>query len=489
MKKFLFFCVASILLLLSSCSKNDYANAIPKEAVAVMSLNCNNLVDKAGIKSSDLVKEIKNNESEMDKDFVDFILPLIEEPKEVGIDFRQKLYAYVHDNGMGVVLPVLDEEKLTNVLRKLAEKDKDLKLEKEGDYNYVITDNFLVVYNGTTLVGSNFYGDDKPFRQRLRNQIEQENEKSYASTEGFKRLEKSEEDFVVTIDLSNLPEAATKNVPVDVDLEDYSVMMSLNCEKGKLAAKFNLYSEKEKVQKELEEKMTKMISKVSGTYLPNVPENALGFIAQGIVGEDYLDTMMKQNPQLGMALTMANQIMPIMDIIKGINGDLSGFVTMANLEEEPQFLVMAHMPKGAEVFSDPSRWDVQELGASFNPANNEVAMEGIVMGTTGKELYVTNSEELKAKASTKSGNTKLNELAKEIKESYGYIWIDLPKAVKLVPVNNGNEGYLTMARMLTGLTKDLVMKLTSPLEFKVELRVNSEDNFLKFFIDTCKTFI
>ena len=488
MKKFLFFCVASILLLLSSCSKNDYANAIPKEAVAVMSLNCNNFVDKAGIKSSDLVKEIKNNESEMDKDFVDFILPLIEEPKEVGIDFRQKLYAYVHDNGMGVVLPVLDEEKLTNVLKKLAEKDKGLKLETEGDYNYVALDNFLVVYNGTTLVGSNFYGDDKPFRQRLRNQIEQDNEKSYASTEGFKRLEKSEEDFVVTMDLSNLPEAATKNVPVDVDLEDYSVMMSLNCEKGKLAAKFNLYSEKEKVQKELEEKMTKMISKVSGTYLPNVPENALGFIAQGIVGEDYLDTMMKQNPQLGIALTMANQIMPIMDILKGINGDMSGFVTMANVEEAPQFLVMAQMPKGSEVFSDPSRWDTQELGASFNPANNEVTMEGIVMGTTGKELYVTNSEELKAKATTKSGNSKLNELAKEIKGTYGYLWVDLPKAVKLLPAND-NEMNMMIARLITGLTKDLVMKLTSPLEFKVELRVNSEDNFLKFFIDTCKTFI
>ena len=129
-----------------------------------------------------------------------------------------------------------------------------------------------------------------------------------------------------------------------------------------------------------------------------------------------------------------------------------------------------------------------QYGNPDNPANNEVALEGIVMGTTGKELYVTNSEELKAKASTKSGNTKLNELAKEIKESYGYIWIDLPKAVKLVPVNSGNEGYLTMARMLTGLTKDLVMKLTSPLEFKVELRVNSEDNFLKFFIDF-KSFI
>ena len=147
-KRTVYFFLFVFSFLLASCSKREYVNSLPKDSQLVAQIDVVDLFQKAGFE---------------DEKISGVLQELIHHPEHVGIDWNEKVYAYVSNNTMGFVAAVNDADKLTGFLEKHA-KALGVTLDVDGDYTWASTDMLLVGYNDEQLLAMTIYGDGMVFR-------------------------------------------------------------------------------------------------------------------------------------------------------------------------------------------------------------------------------------------------------------------------------------------------------------------------------------
>ena len=140
------------LILLSSCSDDSYLNVVPKNSMALVSVDAQELSKKwdAG-KIEDLLE--------------------VDDMMSCGIDFSSKIYAFETIEGnIGVVAKVSDESALLNWLDVLLKKGHSKPVSKYKDYFFtVIKDSWVVGFSSDAAV---LMGPALPSQQfELRRQI------------------------------------------------------------------------------------------------------------------------------------------------------------------------------------------------------------------------------------------------------------------------------------------------------------------------------
>lgn len=141
------------LLSFTKCTQTQYHHAqyIPKEALAVVSIDLKQLYQKGNLKSLQSSAGFKKWTRELmeSNDRVnDIILENLNDPLVSGIDFREKVFVYTYSGGgvfssnTGMVAALHNPESLEKMLRSSI---KNAKVKKEEGYKYIEIDKYEAI--------------------------------------------------------------------------------------------------------------------------------------------------------------------------------------------------------------------------------------------------------------------------------------------------------------------------------------------------------
>ncbi|OJJ14487.1 hypothetical protein BKI52_42665 [marine bacterium AO1-C] len=146
--------IFGLLAMFTKCTQpqDNHAKYIPKEALAVFSIDLKQLYQKGNFKSlknSVGFKKWKGNLMEENNKMNDLILENLNDPTVSGLDLRKKVFVYTYSGGgvfssnTGVVAAVQNAGNLEKML-KLSDKDIEIKKEEKG-YKYVELDKYEAI--------------------------------------------------------------------------------------------------------------------------------------------------------------------------------------------------------------------------------------------------------------------------------------------------------------------------------------------------------
>jgi len=491
-KVILFFVI--ILAVLSSCSKNDYLNVIPKDATYVSSVNMANIAQKGELGESPLMDMAKGYMGIMlSKDAQETVKSYMEDPREMGIDFTAPIYIFkTPAQAMGVTMKVGSDDKLEGFLKLLQDQNMCSKpVERDGMFTGTILDDIDFAYNDNTflLVMSLNDGGSAVRLQQIIKLFEQEKDDSFLSTEAYEKMDDDKKDIIIYSNLAAVPidyaMTVKSLVPNGVKLADVEIFASLAFQDGRAVLSSEINGKTESAQKALDE-ANKHFRKIEGRYIDSPSENFFVWGCAGVDGNWLLNTL-KQDVKIKQMLFLVERAIDIEQIIRSVDGDLSvvlpsTFVTGNSANSVIDFIATAKI-KDEKFLDDVPDWkqSMKEYNIKMieTGKNNWVLSGGdmkINWGVDDDNVYIATSDAFNSNAFSKRSQV-LKDYESEIKDNLVFIYMNLSslplKEVASVIQVPG------MASRLTAL-KALVIK--SPSAHKMEMVLELKDqktNFLK----------
>lgn len=445
MRKILFF-IAAALLLLTSCTKKDASSALPRQVDALAVLHMADLYEKAEIDQTLL--------GQLGDDW----RSILENPSETGIDWKSPLYLYMTDNTQGLVASVSSDKKLSQCLMQFG-----FKVSESDDYTWASNGSYLLGYNNSVLVGNTIYGDEKLFRQRIRKQIEQDEDRSFSATEEYAELMSKNTDVATYFPAGLVMNLLKTSFPAfpDVDFEDVNCLLTLQFDKGLLTSGIQLIGSSPEATEALE-LLKSSLSPVQGTFVNRVPAGTSVFCTLGTHGQQLLK-LIQQHKGIGMLLTLVSQSVPVDELLTSQQGDVAAFMTGENT------LFLAQMNdtqllENEKIWTDGGReYGIRSLGNS----QYSLAAEGnsLYFGAQDQNLYLTTSMPLLQETAY---NTDIQSLNSQIAGSYGYVWLDVKQILQ-------NQRVPSAYHPNVSWVKQLSVRFTSPEQYELQL-VSTDDN-------------
>ncbi|MBQ9286814.1 MAG: DUF4836 family protein [Bacteroidaceae bacterium] len=443
---YLFFLVISFLL--ASCSKRDYVNSLPKDSQLVAQIDVVSLFQKAGLENENLSGVLKD---------------VTQHPEKTGIDWNEKVYAYVSNNAMGFVAAVSDADKLAEFLKNDAQS-WGVSMEEDGDYTWASTREWLLGYNEEQLFAMNIYGDAKVFRQRAKKFMEQDAADSFVSHSSFQKLVASGSDLSIYADASVLPESVIGKwlsfFPDDVELSSLCTLLSVDFNVGKLEANVDFHSDDSKVQEAIRH-LTSSLKVQDGVFTKNIPSDFSLFASFHSTPE--LVKILRGNRDIGMTLELVAQAVPVHELLNELE-DVAFYTSPSS-----EFMAYGQLNSTA-IFTDDSwasRNGIRMLG------NHSYAFGSYAFGQDGQYFYLSSHQSRKGVSATVGQNLLLDSWASKIKGTYGFVMVNLPhfSAASGLPTDISSQ------------LETAVLRWTEPVHFELTVSVrNQQDNILKVFL-------
>ena len=491
-KTFIFILI--VLVVSSSCSKNDHLAVIPSNAPLVLSIDVASLTKKSDLMNTSIGGQL------------DALLPLVfsdeaerqmkeymQSPEEMGIDFREPIYIFRTLNGcLGITMKLHDkgdfEDFLSvfikqNLASKAVERDK-VKIGSFLDYAEY-------GYKGKTLLFVVPLGDggSSVAKQTLSQLFNLQKDDSFVNTECFQKLSKlNGRDVSGYANMAALPQdfaiRVKSLIPSGVRITDVGLFSSLDFQKGKAVMTSQIEGTNDKVEKILDESNDNF-HKIEGRYIDMPTDD---FFLWGCIGAkgEWLLNKIKQDEQMKRTLFLMERGIDIEAMIKSVDGDLA--VTLPNTVLMPyrkntDFMACGHL-KSSKFLDDVDYWQksMKEYGMTMEKTGkNEYLLSGqdfkINWGVNDDDLYIGSNASYNLMANGKKSNL-LKDYDKYIKESRAFVYINL------TPLFNKESAYPSspfgFKMPYISKLKALICRFKSvnELEFTVELTEN-DDNFLK----------
>ncbi len=334
----------SMTALLSSCSNNDYVNAIPENSIAVMSVNLPELVGN----DEDNLNKIKN-------------LLLVDNIEDCGIDVSKKVYLFeTEDGNIGCVAKVADEKKLDTWLNKLADKGYCEPTSTRKDFHFATIRGLVVTgFSSKAIVAM---GPVLPFRQpetlkRILTYLEQDEEKSIKNSPVFDKLDALDGHICLLAQASALPDKFVApfilGAPKDADPSQIMLAAELNvvpqlC----IEIKGETFSLNKTIDSALKEAAS-AFQPITAKYVDCMPANATAGVFLNIDGKRFID-ILHSSAFFSSLLTGMNTAIDIDNIIRSVNGDLS--VVIPDYNSDNTRLCMAAQLANKDFLNDIDYW-------------------------------------------------------------------------------------------------------------------------------------
>lgn len=410
MKKILFsvLWVTMIALVMSSCAKEAYKQAIPANAPVVVELDLKSVAKKADlVGQKDAISKLLKSLGESDADKA---ASLMENPLDWGIDFLSPAYVFVGatvDNGC-LLISVKNQKDLIETMKSI---DEQLQVEEDGDYMWLSENGALmgVVTKEALLAGT------LQEKDQFRKLLEQDKENSFFASEAGQMLTEHRGDITMMLNptvlssevkamaIKELIPGRAKDIPgVEGAVEQLlksQLVLNLLCEDGKIS--LNLISNQS------EEANRILTSKIDPAVLEQIPADELvevmamsvdGKALWGAIAEAIKPFAIMMNDEDGKMLDAAGAY------VEAMNGTIAMSVGGKDIEHDPKILALLPAPK--------AEWDkaVNSLGLPIE----EVAKVG------GDDRYTALSTMPYTYGSVSAGFDK----AKNAKNSYVYAFVD-----------------------------------------------------------------
>ena len=306
------FLVVASLLLLFSCSNDDYLNVLPRESVAIASID----VQRFSSSGDEAIINLLNDAWGVN----------IKEAK--GIDLSSKAYVYETPDGtLGFVARVNDADELTDLFTSLAESGKCTKPEeRRGNMFVTVNDSWLVGYSDDAMIVIG------PITLMQRNATEQKMQRMFANKENqgakesrlFQRLDSLESPVALVAQVSALPEQIvlpfTIGAPKEADASQIILTATMGQEDGIMVIRGNTSSFNKNIDKKLK-KNEQVLQPITDDMFGGLSPSDIGFLFMNANGEELLKVL-QQNVAFQALLAGANTAVDMDNIIRSVKGDM-----------------------------------------------------------------------------------------------------------------------------------------------------------------------
>lgn len=479
-----------LLLVLVSCSKNEYVNLIPKDASFVLSVDVKSITEKADFTNSplypqflDLVKGSASHSAEAVQSYID-------DPAKMGIDFREPVYLFQSADMYCMVMAVYDKGDLEDFMETLrkegicdeVEESDGLSIAKSqlGCYFAFNKKAFLI----TAPSGGPTQEYCKQFCKRL---FDQKEEDSFHQSEAYSEFEDLKGELAFYADLAAIPQNMTDEMkawlPENVRHNDVQLFSSFVAENGKAVWSTALQGKTKNVQKLIEEG-NKYLQHIDGEFIESPMQNFSLWACMG-VEKGALLSMLKESDTGRQMLLMINQAIGIEQILRQVEGDvalvLPSFDKKGDIND---FLLFAEVDDD-DFMDDVDYWQksmksygltmTKTMGKNYVISGDDFSIN---WGLDEDKIYFA-TPKMFATNSVATRSDVLLSHKDEIKDSYFYMYINVPGLFPADQKQASSSSVLSADKVLEDISSVVVQsKEYDSMDIIINLTDQSQ-NFLK----------
>lgn len=344
-KRFIVQMMAAIatICIYSSCSGDDYINAIPGNANALIAVDVKTLGEKTG--NGKLVESLFQ----------------VEDINECGIDMGGKLFFFeTTDGNLGCCAKVEDEDDLKDWLNKLAGKGLCNKVTERRETSYTMLRNsWAVCFNDKALL---ITGPILPAQQAdaIRNMakwLKQKEDDGIKGTPIFEKIDSLGGSVAMVAQVDALPDkiAAPFTIGAPKGADESQIMIAATMEVNKggcLTIAGEPFSANTGIDKALKEGMRKFRT-MNGRFINGMPGKTLCSVFMNVNGKDFVE-MMHNSTGLGMLLAGMNTAIDMDNILRSADGDMA--IGVNSYDENNIDMTMAMQLANQNFLKDVGYW-------------------------------------------------------------------------------------------------------------------------------------
>lgn len=305
MKKTLLLLGAALVMLLSSCSENEYTDVIPRGSTALMSID----MQQTG---TDVLQSLFG----------------LDETQDCGIDLTAKLYLFESPDGnMGIVGKVVDADKLQERLNDLSEKGITQKVTERKDIRFtLLNEKWMMGFDdhAVMLVGPIASAQHTQIQQQMARYLKQDDKQGITQSKMFQKLDSIRSAMALVIQVAALPEQFTPplmlGAPKTADPSQVLLEAELQVQDQMLVIQGQTFSFNQQIDKDLQE-TSALFRPMEGAFLNRLgTHSALSFLTN-VDGKRFLPVL-QQNKGLQSLLTGAKFAIDINEVINSVEGDM-----------------------------------------------------------------------------------------------------------------------------------------------------------------------
>ena len=444
-----YFAIVLAALAFVSCSDGGYKNAVPKNADMVVEVNFKSLFNGEEL-PADVTENLKlimgqflsgddNKDTEQ----------IIDGEKSMGIDFSEPFYIFRSpDVEAAACFKVSDTEDLKNFIATLRDRHLCSAIsEKDGKQWATLLDEATMAFDDDVLIIC--AKKNAAAKKMVSKMFEAGEEDSFTATGNFKKMESKNSGLVLFANFSEM--GADEDMDIEdvvgfllqgVKMSDVNFVLDMQLGKGRLDLNAEIFSDKEDVQKKLEDN-SNGLKKISGDFI-KAPKDFMVWFGIGADGEKFYN-FLNNSEAAKSILVVLERAIDIEKIIKAIDGDLA--LVVPDVPSIDKDFVLAAKTKNQDFLKDVDYWTIQMQDWKFNMskvAENEYAIKfddesQLKWGVDGNNFFLSseNGDYAKTFANT---NAKLDEVASEIKNSVAYLYYDLNPLADFMEQNDMSKG-------------------------------------------------
>lgn len=306
--------ILPMLLILSSCSNDDYLNAIPENSTALLAVDVQNLSDK-----------------DMSERIADLL-----ETKDIGdcgLNLSSKIYIFETIEGnIGFSAKVADDGELEKCMGRLEKKGYCQNVSEYKDFKFsVIKDAWVAGFSPNALIvmGPALPAQQSELKQQIAKYLGNSEEQGIKNSPLFARLDSMNSPVALVAKASALPEKLavpfTLCAPKDADASQIMIAAELDTsDKTCLTIRGESFSFDKDIDNELRASNS-IFRPIKGAYVGNVPGNSFAGIFMNVDGSQFIK-LLHSNKTFQALLAGMNMAVDMDNIIKSFDGDVAMFI-------------------------------------------------------------------------------------------------------------------------------------------------------------------
>lgn len=485
---------ALLAVMLVACSqKNDYRNILPADSFVVMSANPKSLAHKAQIgdfTQSPIYKAMDHALGEDDMDAADraYILSLISQPSNTGLDMDNDAFLFITGNGLergdfegGLLFKVKSRKDLDKLMDRIREEDDDFETHTENGITIVAdaeswhtmafayTDDAFLLY---------FADDDLlTAKEQIKKLFTQKKADSMMGVAHMEHAFNGSNDMLMAMSYAPVWSMVEKQMGGMTGLgfmSKMSVVMPGNFEKGKVVSEARIIFSDKEAEKEFK-RLSEFSGPMNGGFLKMLPESNIGIIAGNMNGNKLYE-FFKTIPMYSVAFSMVPQLQPVLEAIEG--DFVLSFHGMSTDGRMPELSLIAEL-KDPEVMGT-----LRGLIPAFVPVSgNEtdgysVDLGGMKahFGLNGRTLYITTSPAAVPHLAGRESSNFESKWGGSFRNSHGTFIVDftaLRNMFEVLIANRAIDSEVSMALPVIGLFE--TWEMTSPSNEQANMVLHMSD--------------
>jgi hypothetical protein len=344
MKKIVLMVMATVGLLLSSCSGSDYVNVIPEGSIALISFDVSNMnVETGKTKQANLLMSLLQ----------------ADDPSKCGIDLSAKMYLFeAEDGNLGIAAKIGKKDELEHRLESLSEINEAQPIvKKNGNSFTVLRSNWLVGYSDeAVLVMGPVIGDAQSrLMQQMGRYLKQTEEDGIKNSPLFARLDSIDSPMCMVAQARALPEKFvslfTLGAPKDADASQVVIAAEMKINEGSLYITGETFSFNQRINQAIKES-SKVFRPITSTYTKSMSRDAAMGLFLNVNGAEFLK-LMQQDKGLVSLLAGINSAIDMDNIIRSVDGDMA--IIMPSYGDNFDLNMSAKL-ESAEFLKDVDYW-------------------------------------------------------------------------------------------------------------------------------------